>query len=231
MTIPFVARVPGLLPRRNVRAPEPNQVAALVRITARLGTRPATHPLFKLPDWCLSRAPQRREVGRAVRIAAGTFHLEKPEASIQGVTNRRGGLCGAAVAFYAIIPGIAGRNIRREPRLPGALFRMPDRLAPLALFGWSAHGVKDARVRAASATSHRLRVPATIAPNDKSGGRRDPGSASPAVGTIAGGPVSEPYDVRLDALWHHTSVKASLPREYRVRLIDDASRLLIEGNE
>jgi hypothetical protein len=76
---------------------------------------------------------------------------------------------GAAVAFHPIIPGIAGRNIRREPRLPSALFRMPDRLAPLALFGWSAHGVKDARVRAASATSHRLRVPATIAPNDKAG--------------------------------------------------------------
>jgi hypothetical protein len=34
MTVPFVAGVPRLLPRRDVRAPEPDQVAALVRITA-----------------------------------------------------------------------------------------------------------------------------------------------------------------------------------------------------
>ena len=57
MTVPLVAVIPRLLPRRDVRAPEPDQVAALVRITAGLGTRPATHPLFKLPDWCFPGAP------------------------------------------------------------------------------------------------------------------------------------------------------------------------------
>jgi hypothetical protein len=139
MTVPFVAGVPRLLPRRDIRAPKPDQVPALVRITARLGTRPATHPLFKLPDWRLSRAPQRREVDRAVRVAAGTFHLEKPEAGIQGVPDRRAGLCGAAVAFHPIVPGIAGRDVSGEPGLSGALFRMPDRLTPLSLFGGSAY--------------------------------------------------------------------------------------------
>jgi hypothetical protein len=52
-----------------------------------------------------------------------------------------------------------------------------------------------------------------------------------AIGTIAGGAVSEPFDVRLDALWHHASVKTSLPRDVRARLIGEASRRLIEGNE
>jgi hypothetical protein len=50
-----------------------------------------------------------------------------------------------------------------------------------------------------------------------------------ATGTIAGGAVSEPYDVRLDALWHHASVKASLPRKYRAELISEASRYVVEG--
>jgi hypothetical protein len=45
-----------------------------------------------------------------------------------------------------------------------------------------------------------------------------------AADTIAGGPVQEPYDVRLDALWNHRSVKASLPRAYRAELINEASR-------
>ena len=45
-----------------------------------------------------------------------------------------------------------------------------------------------------------------------------------AADTIAGGAVSEPYDVRLDALWHHESVKAALPRQYRIALIAEASR-------
>jgi hypothetical protein len=36
--------------------------------------------------------------------------------------------------------------------------------------------------------------------------------------------VREPYDVRLDALWRHDSVKAALPREYRIALIAEASR-------
>jgi hypothetical protein len=70
MTVPLVAGIPGLLPRRDVCAPEPNQMPALVGITARLGTRPATHSLFKLPDWRHSRAPQRREVDGTVRVAA-----------------------------------------------------------------------------------------------------------------------------------------------------------------
>jgi hypothetical protein len=51
-----------------------------------------------------------------------------------------------------------------------------------------------------------------------------------AAGTIAGGAVSEPYDVRLDALWHHGSVKAALPREYRVALIGEASRRVMKGD-
>ena len=45
-----------------------------------------------------------------------------------------------------------------------------------------------------------------------------------AVGTIAGGVVRELYDVRLDALWHHDSVTTALPRQYRVALINEASR-------
>jgi hypothetical protein len=45
--------------------------------------------------------------------------------------------------------------------------------------------------------------------------------------TIAGSIL---YDVRLDALWHHQSVKAALPREYRVALINEASRYVV-GDE
>jgi len=47
------------------------------------------------------------------------------------------------------------------------------------------------------------------------------------VGTIAGGPVMEPCDVRLAALWRHDSVKATLPREVRADLIREASRFVI----
>jgi hypothetical protein len=51
-----------------------------------------------------------------------------------------------------------------------------------------------------------------------------------AAGTIAGGAVREPYDVRLDALWHHGSVKAALPRQYRIALIAEASRYVTRGD-
>ena len=131
MTVPLVAGIPELLPRRDVCAPEANQMPAPVRITARLGTRPATHPLFKLPDWRLSRAPQRREIDSTVRVAASAFDFEVSEAGVQGVANRRGGLCGPSAAFHTVVPGVAGRDIGSEPRLPGALFRMPDPLTPL----------------------------------------------------------------------------------------------------
>jgi hypothetical protein len=50
-----------------------------------------------------------------------------------------------------------------------------------------------------------------------------------AAGTIAGGAVREPYDVRLDALWHHGSVKASMPRQVRAALIREASRYITRG--
>jgi hypothetical protein len=69
-----------------------------------------------------------------VHAAAGTFDLKILKARIEGVTNRWGWLCGAAIALHAIIPGVAGRDICNEPRLPGALFRVPDRFTPLALF-------------------------------------------------------------------------------------------------
>jgi hypothetical protein len=158
MPVPLVTWVPRLLPCRDVRPPEPDQVAALVRITADLGAGPAAHPLFKLPDWCLPRPPQRREVDGTVRVAAGAFDLEIPEAGIQGVPNGRGGLCRSAVAFHAVVPSIAGRDIGSEPRLPGAPFRMPDRLTPLALFGGSAHGVENAPLWPMAASGHRLRL-------------------------------------------------------------------------
>jgi hypothetical protein len=51
-----------------------------------------------------------------------------------------------------------------------------------------------------------------------------------AAGTIAGGAVSEPYDVRIDALWRHDSVKAALPREYRIALLNEASRHVVGGD-
>jgi hypothetical protein len=41
--------------------------------------------------------------------------------------------------------------------------------------------------------------------------------------------VREPYDVRLDALWHHRSVKARWPREVRADLIREASRYVTQG--
>ena len=52
--------------------------------------------------------------------------------------------------------------------------------------------------------------------------------ATPAVGTIAGGAVHEPRDLRLDALWNHESAKAVLPRDIRASLIRDASRQVLE---
>ena len=113
---------------------------ALVGITAGLGTRPATHPLFKLPDGRLSRAPQRRKIDGAVRVAASAFDFEVSEAGVQSVANRRGRLRGAAVASHPIVPGVAGRDIGGEPRLPGALFSVPDPLTPLTFFRGSTHG-------------------------------------------------------------------------------------------
>lgn len=50
-----------------------------------------------------------------------------------------------------------------------------------------------------------------------------------AVGTIAGSPVLEPFDVRLGSLWHHDSVKAKWPRAYRAALISEASRRVMRG--
>jgi hypothetical protein len=74
-------------------------VATLVGVSAGLGTRPATHPLFKLPDGRFPRAPQGRQIDRTVRVAAGTLYLKISEPRIQRVTNRRGGLCRATVAL------------------------------------------------------------------------------------------------------------------------------------
>jgi hypothetical protein len=54
--------------------------------------------------------------------------------------------------------------------------------------------------------------------------------ATLAVGTIAGGAVHEPYNVWLDALWHHSSAKARLPREYGAALINEASCLVVQGD-
>jgi hypothetical protein len=51
------------------------------------------------------------------------------------------------------------------------------------------------------------------------------------VATIAGAAVLEPYDVRLDALWRHDSVKAALPRQYRAALINEASRRVMSSPE
>jgi hypothetical protein len=48
-----------------------------------------------------------------------------------------------------------------------------------------------------------------------------------ATGTIAGGAVHEPYDVRIAALWRHDSVKAKWPREYRASVISEASDMVI----
>lgn len=50
-----------------------------------------------------------------------------------------------------------------------------------------------------------------------------------SIGTIAGGAVHEPFDVRLGSLWHHDSVKASWPREYRAALINEASRAIVKA--
>jgi hypothetical protein len=52
-----------------------------------------------------------------------------------------------------------------------------------------------------------------------------------AAGTIAGGAVREPYDVRLDALWHHGSVTVVLPREVRADLIREAARHVTGGGD
>jgi len=60
--------------------------------------------------------------------------------------------------LHVIIPSITGSDISNEPAFPGALFRMPDRLTPMALFWGSAHGLKDAPVLTASATSRRLSI-------------------------------------------------------------------------
>lgn len=65
---------------------QPNQVTTLVRVTVGLLTRPASHPLFKLPDGRFPSAPQRREIDRAVRIAASAFDFQIPESGIQRVT-------------------------------------------------------------------------------------------------------------------------------------------------
>ena len=56
-----------------------------------------------------------------------------------------------------------------------------------------------------------------------------------ALGTIVGGGVvwvNEAHgdDVRLASLWRHDSVKARLPRQYRVALINEASEAMMRGN-
>lgn len=52
-----------------------------------------------------------------------------------------------------------------------------------------------------------------------------------ATGTIAGGAVHEPGNVRLGALWRHDSAKAILPRQERVSLIRDASDAIVRGGQ
>jgi hypothetical protein len=55
-----------------------------------------------------------------------------------------------------------------------------------------------------------------------------------ALNTIVGGGVAwvneaRADDVRLASLWHHRSVKAALPRQYRAALINEASEAM-RGN-
>jgi hypothetical protein len=55
------------------------------------------------------------------------------------------------------------------------------------------------------------------------------------VDTIVGGGVvwvneARADDVRLASLWRHDSVKARLPRQYRVALINEASEAMMRGN-
>jgi hypothetical protein len=52
--------------------------------------------------------------------------------------------------------------------------------------------------------------------------------------TIAGGGVAWVNEARIAArlasLWHHDSVKANLPRQYRAALINEASEAMMRGN-
>jgi hypothetical protein len=67
----------------------------------------------------------------------------------------RGGLRWPAVAFHAVIPGLARGDVGDVPRLPGALLGVPDRLAPNSLFRRSAHG---SSMRSEVGTSKPLQV-------------------------------------------------------------------------
>ena len=56
-----------------------------------------------------------------------------------------------------------------------------------------------------------------------------------ALETIAGGGVEWVNEARADdarraSLWHHTSVKARLPRQYRASLINEAPAVMMRGN-
>jgi hypothetical protein len=131
MPVSLVTGIPCLcLCRRDVRAPQPNEVAALVGMASHLRTWPTAHALLKLPDRRLPGTPQYCEIDRAVRVAASAFDLKVTEASVERVPHRRGGLCGPAIALHAVIPRLAGCDVGPEPRLPGALVGLPDRLAP-----------------------------------------------------------------------------------------------------
>jgi hypothetical protein len=74
-----------------------------------------------------------------MRVAAGTFHFEVPEARIEHVADRWSGLGGPAVSLHSQIPSVAGCDVGNMPRLSGAFLCVPDRCTPDAFFRRTAH--------------------------------------------------------------------------------------------
>lgn len=130
MSVPLIGRVPGILPRSDVRPSQPHQVSALVGIAAHLGTGPAAHPLLELPYRRLPRPAERREIDGTMHVAAGAFYFEESEAGVQRVADWRGGLTGPT-CFHAIVPRVASCDVGDET---GALIRILGRRAPLPFF-------------------------------------------------------------------------------------------------
>jgi hypothetical protein len=73
---------------RDLGAPQPHHMAALVSEAALLGTRSARQRLLEPPDRSMLRPAHDREVNRRVRFARA-FHLEETEAGIQCVAKSR----------------------------------------------------------------------------------------------------------------------------------------------
>jgi hypothetical protein len=120
-------------------------VAALVRVAAHLCARPASHRALKLPDRCFFRPAHNREVDHRMRIAPQATNLKETVAGVERVAHGRRGLCRSLVTEQPLVPRLAGKPVRHQPRFPSPLRGKADRRPVKRLSRFGAHSPSKAR--------------------------------------------------------------------------------------